>query len=187
MKTFAVIALLIGIGAVPALAQTIDFTYTNSSNVVVASGWLTYDTSTAYLPNNTPTGITSPGYNVTAGSISFAGSTLPLFLNPSVGAQSTSPDGSYYYDDLFFPAGPAGLYLDYDGLLFGEGTGNVVEINVWGNGETSMDSVWTDSTGGIWATQDNGGTFAVPDGGTTLLLLGLAVAGLAGLRRKFSA
>jgi len=186
MKIFAVIALLIGIGTVPALAQTIDFTYTNSSNVVIATGWLTYDTSTTYSPNNTSTGITSPGYNVIAGSISFAGNTLALYSNPTPGSQSTSPDGSYYYDDLFFPAGPAGLYLDYDGLLFGQGTGNVVEINVWGNGETSMDSVWTDSTGGIWATRDNGGKFAVPDGGTTLLLLGLAIAGLAVLRRKLS-
>jgi hypothetical protein len=102
-----------------------------------------------------------------------------------VGNQSTSPDGSYYYDDLFFPAGPTGLYLDNDGLLFGQGTGYVVEINIWGNGSgANMDSAWEDSTGvggpTWWTTQDNGGTFAIPEGGSGLSMLALCGLGLAG-------
>jgi hypothetical protein len=185
LALFAIVAVLVFTQVASASTITVDFTYSNNSNVVVAAGWITYDTSVAYSPAGTPTGVTAPGYNVQNGSITFSGNTLPLYLNPSVGNQSTSPDGSYWYDDLFFPAGPTGLYLDNDGLLFGQGSGYVVEINIWGNGEgANLDSAWADSTGGWWTTQDNGGTFAVPDGGTTLALLGLAVAGLAGLRRK---
>jgi hypothetical protein len=52
-----------------------------------------------------------------------------------------------------------------------------------------------DGTAGLYfpTTIDSGppnryeaGTFATPDGGTTLSLLGLAIVGLAGLRRKLS-
>jgi len=186
---FAIVAVLVFSQVASASTIAVSFTYTNSSDAVVAAGWLTFDTSKAYTPNNTSTGIpaTSPGYNVTQGSITVSGNTLPLFVNPVAGTQQTSNDGTYYYDDLLFPDGPSGLYLDYDGLLFGEGT-DVVEVNVWGTGSgASLDSLWEDTTtGGHWSTQDNNGTFAIPDGGTTLTLLGLAVAGLAGLRRKLS-
>ena len=196
MASLAVAAALIFTQVASASTITVDFTFTSSS-VVVATGWFTYDNSVAYSPNNTSTGIPSgsPGYNVTSGSISISGNTVPLYPNPNVGGQSTSLDGSYYYDDLFFPAGPTGLYLDYDGLLFGQGAGYLVEINVWGNGSgANMDSAWADSTSGWWTTQDTG-TFAIasvsslvsaPDGGMTLTLLGLAVVGLAGLRRELS-
>jgi hypothetical protein len=82
---------------------------------------------------------------------------------------------------LLYPQ--ANPILDNDGLLFvGTFAGGASEINIYGPGTDAYTRYL--NTG----ANDNG-TFAIvatPDGGTTLSLLGLAIVGLAGLRRKLS-
>jgi hypothetical protein len=175
MKIFAVTALLIGIGAVPAFAQNYDFTYTGSG--VSATGTLT----------GTEIGNTG-SYNITGGTIStftpngdFSGT---IDSNP---ADLSAVGGD---DVLYVNPQKNGFYLGQSpnyGLLFSMSYGG-------------DNLIWAGNNGGggagysIWYYDDYDiaypGTFtvtsAVPDGGTTLLLLGLAVAGLAGLRRKLS-
>ena len=75
----------------------------------------------------------------------------------------SGPDNAYF----FYLGGPgeggtAGQYYEYQ---FAAG-------NQTNSGSPVIDVTFTE--------------FAVPDGGTTLALLGLAVAGMAGLRRKLS-
>jgi hypothetical protein len=55
---------------------------------------------------------------------------------------------------------------------------------VTGTGSDQLQFALFDNTGGLLL--DNVGVNQVPDGGTTLSLLGLAIVGLAGLRRKLS-
>jgi hypothetical protein len=174
MKKFAVIALMVGIGAVPAFADTVyNFTYTSA--VETASGTL----------SGSEIGSTGD-YQITSGTISITGSAF----SGTGGIDTISGDLAIYgADNELYAAGdaPDARLLDLGGLLFSTTNG--------------LDNLWGGNNGGYGASTaysisgrngnyiDYPGTFTisqVPDGGTTLLLLGLAVAGLAGLRRKLS-
>jgi hypothetical protein len=193
MKKFslALLAIATALAISPAaLAQNYDFTYTSASPGVSASGSLTTGASVG------------GGYNVTNGGLTFESMNFDLIANANVGNPSYYPApgvglGStgynFEYDDILFPtAGPGGL-LDNYGLLFYDAS-NGDAINIWSNGQGVADYTLLayDASTGTWdiSTSPSGtGTFtlnAVPDGGTTLTLLGLAIAGLAGLRRKLS-
>lgn len=195
MKIFAVTALLIGIGAVPALAQNYDFTYSDANYIL--SGVLTAS------PNGggvyTVTGVT--------GTISYlGGSAYALTLVPP-GAVPTNANGDNVYgqDDLIYPGqaplltvdpnynGNGGIEFAFPagGPLSGYNGGSDIALfaNTSAGGPGGYGSLESANLGG-YDKVTSGGTFtlsAVPDGGTTLVLLGLAVAGLAGLRRKLSA
>jgi hypothetical protein len=192
MKVFALIALLIGIGAVPALAQMYDFTYTGSyfqatgtldlvSGLAVSgSGTLTYDNGTV-----TTTPITLFPLNpAMEGNISGDG----------IRSNGTDLNG---LDNLVFPG--SNPLLDGAGLIFWMGStapaaaladtgthpnfGTVDAYNIYSSGSYASIGV----LGGPYTIDSGSFTLtSVPDGGTTLALLGLAVAGLAGLRRKLS-
>ena len=172
MKILAVIALMIGIGAVPAFAQSWDFTYTNA--VENATGTLM----------GTEIGITDV-WQITSGTISITGSAFS-----GTGIIDTNPAdlASYGADNKLYPAGDAsdGRLLDLGGLLFSttNGLNNLWGGDNHGNGPSTAYSL--SGNGGNYIDYPGTFTITVPDGGTTLTLLGLAIAGLAGLRRKLS-
>jgi hypothetical protein len=204
MKKLAVIALMIGIGAVPAFAQNYDFTYTGGGYSM--SGVLA----------TTPAGGGANLVNSVTGTISFNGGTAePLTLvPPDVVPHNDNGDNLNGQDDLVYPGGTPLLTVCYNygcpygGLEFAfpdlyaplnPGDGGVdggSDIAIYAqNGTGGTGNYGATETGkpangfGGYDYQSGDGTFtltAVPDGGTTLTLLGLAVAGLAGLRRKLS-
>jgi hypothetical protein len=182
---------MIGIGAVPALAQT-DFNFTFSDSQYTLSGVL------AASPDG---GGVYTATSVIDGTLTYLGQTFDLTLVP-VGNDARDSGGTDFFgqDNLLYPNSPTQLlttdFLSFQATAPGLGTSNV---GIWANGgdDYGIQTSWILAGAPLgtpgWVTGSSlftGGTFtlsAVPDGGTTLLLLGLAVAGLAGLRRKLSA
>jgi hypothetical protein len=168
-----VIALVVGL--VPAMADSWTWTFTDNTGVV-ASGTLSGSSM-------------GPGvFNITSGTITDvtigAGN---LYADATPGVVKTSPPGTSNYDDLLYTAFPP--LVDNSGLLFYTDITNptaATEMNIYSTGTTSYYRY--QGSGGLGNPGD-AGTFAIqgtPDGGTTLSLLGLAIVGLAGLRRKLS-
>ncbi len=89
-------------------------------------------------------------------------------LYPGGPGQTTSPLGSFYYDNLLFPSYPTlNPPLDVDGLLF---TSSTMEINIWGNsaGNYSYYDSASDGAYGTQLTETGTVMFNVdPDGGQT--------------------
>jgi hypothetical protein len=196
MKKFAVIALMIGIGAVPALAQ--DYNFSINDGTVSATGTLDFVFAPALnadlVTGGTITvsgGETVGGYTIPSGT-----GTLLANTNLAVGSTAWASDTLYnggdnlIYDDLLYP-GTQELVDGY-GLIFTYGSGNTAFSisNDSGGVPGTNPNNYAIIVGQIYAPRGYYGpdtsNFAVPDGGTTLALLGLAVAGLAGLRRKLS-
>ena len=116
MKKLAVIALMIGVGAVPAFADaTYNFTYT--SPVETAIGTLIGNE----LGN-------TGDYQITSGTISITGS---AFSGTGVIATNPSDLAPFGADNVlyFVGNGPNGRYLDVGGLLFSTTNGL---NNLWG-------------------------------------------------------
>ena len=165
-----------------ASAQNYDFTYEGSG--FTAAGWLTI----AGAPS-------ASGNYATAGDLNWGGTTFSLVPNPAVGPQLLGSAGyftylggtyTFEYDDLFFPNGPQGAYLDVYGLLFANAAGTEF-INIWSNGAGTHDSFWAVEDGQL-VKQDSGngstgGSFApyatVPEysGLSMLILSALTLAG----------
>jgi len=196
MKIFAVIALLIGIGTVPALAADAQFNFTYSDANYLLSGVLTAspDGGGVYTVDAV-TGTVALASNP---SITYALTLVPAGAVP----QNANGDNWYGQDDLLYLNGGPLLtvnpnYSGNGGIEFAfpeppplSGINGGSDIALFANGSGGYGSSESAGLGGYNNTTNTGGTFtlsAVPDGGTTLTLLGLAVAGLAGLRRKFSA
>ena len=175
MKKFSLallaIATALAISTVASAQPNYDFTYTSNDNSVVASGVL-YAVATA-----TPGVLLATSGNIiVTDTYNSLTSTGTLISNPNAPGTSCSPTGYFFYDDLLMPS--QNPLITNAGLLFS----NSIEINLFSNGP---------GPGTYQIYGNNGandkGNFAltqVPDGGTTLALLGLAIAGLAGLRRK---
>ena len=164
-----VLALVMGL--VPAMADSWTWTFTDAWGLA-ASGTLSGSS------------IGGGAFNITSGAIveNEYGGAGNILVNPSPGNPTTSPSGYFAYDNLLSPQ--ANPLLDSSGLLFvgsfagGAGT----EVNIWGTGTDAYIKYLNNGA-------NDAGTFAIvatPDGGTTLSLLGLAIVGLAGLRRKLS-
>jgi hypothetical protein len=97
-----------------------------------------------------------------------------------------------------FTSGPIALFWQVDGFTFSLIASNIVFqgsgfLNVFGTGTITGHGF--DPTSGTWSftAQDDpsngifsfsGGSEAIPDGGATVALLGLALAGIEGTRRK---
>lgn len=153
-----------------------EFTFTFDGPTIDASGMLN--------------AVSNGGGSFTAisGSGTANGVALTLFPNPNGTSVTTSPAGNFYYDNQLFPTQPD-LLIDYYGLLFTAATSpanvagaTVTEINIWGNGSAS----YTYYENYLTYPFTENGTFtlaAVPEP-MTMLLLGLGLAGLAGVRRK---
>ena len=91
-------------------------------------------------------------YMATAGKLTVTGGNDvgAYSLYPGGPGQTTSPMGSFYYDNLLFPSYPTlNPPLDVDGLLF---TNPGLEINIWGNSPGNYS--YYDSTGsGAYGSQ----------------------------------
>src|ERR1039457_5340907 len=150
MKKFAIVALMIGIGAVPAFAQTWDFTYTGVAET--ASGTL----------SGSQIGSTGD-YQITSGTISITGS---AFSGTGVITNTALCCGA---DNELYVAGngPNSVYLDSGGLLFSTTNGL---NNLWGgdnNGNNNASGTNYSLSGNNGNYIDYPGTFnvSVPDGG----------------------
>jgi|ERR1019366_3316445 hypothetical protein len=191
MKNFAVIALLIAAGAVPALADvTYNFTYTGSyfqatgSLDVNGSGLAVSGTGTLTWNNGTPQSEAITLLNLNGSSTVRADDGTDLIgvgQQVYVGSDPVLDGAGVVF--CISAACPAYTFPAHTGLW-----------SPWGNGPGSYTSFGAQSSadsGGHLYNQDNGSfslspAAATPDGGTTLALLGLAVTALAVLRRKFS-
>jgi hypothetical protein len=163
------------------MADTWTFTFTGST--ITASGTV-YVTGTTATSGSASWVNADPVVNVTGNLMTGSG---------------TSPSGQFLYTDQvsfgLIPSIPA--YPPNTGILFYDSI-TAQELNIFyisgsspAGGPGYYASLWKngayvppDVSG--WGQQ---GTFAVqqvPDGGTTLSLLGLAIVGLAGVRRKLS-
>jgi hypothetical protein len=178
-----VLALVVGL--VPAMADvTWSWTFTDNTGIV-ASG----DLSGVLL--------SAGAFNITSGTINDVTIGLgSLYANPNPGVQSSTPSGDgATYDDMLYPGNNPMIAPNYGALLF-YGTGNVgvsaYEMQIWSDGANSYYRYQGDPPASLPGGRNgpgDPGTFAIvatPDGGTTLSLLGLAIVGLAGLRRKLS-
>ena len=170
---------------------------------IYANGWVTGTLITAGSVPGVYPGL-SGVYNLTGGEITIWGAesgTDSLVANPAGAANPgifyDAANGSNWVD-LFYSLGNASNsqysngYVDFANYKGGLDFGNYA---IWfgdNNGNGDGYSVMYDPRGYIADTiyspnpAASGTTFGVPDGGTTLALLGLAIAGLAGLRRKLS-
>lgn len=183
-----------------ASAQSYDFTITGSG--VNASGVLTV-AATATPGVYSITGI-SGTYSDSNGTPVVDAAITGLYPDPT-NAQILTTSYLFSLDNLLYPAGNSptvcfwgtcnsGQSLDVTGFVFDVAGGN--EVGIWGDAGTGfpgpynvgrdIDGVYQDGGNNGVGVMFTANEVAVPDGGTTLLLLGLAVAGLAGIRRKFS-
>jgi hypothetical protein len=144
--------------------------------------------------NNVVTAATGSITDTSADFIAAIGSSGPFTINGVTEYAEISDDNGD--NNLFNYPGGTWPYVDFQGLSFSTTSG--ANFNIYG------DSIYGPPNGILVSEFDEtgyplgyGGTTApgaydldylrVPDGGTTLVLLGLAVAGLAGLRRKLRA
>jgi hypothetical protein len=170
MKKFALASLAIAAAFVFAQAASAQSVY-NFTFTGVTSGPYVGDTASGSLTVNG--GDLIEGLTGTYDSVDYGSSAMVLDAVGSFGSN----------DNLFNPTGSPS-YFDTSGLSFKAGgndynlfyiNGTFVESSLNGNGYYTNPQTPVDFS----ATH-------VPDGGTTLTLLGLAIAGLAGLRRKLS-
>jgi VPDSG-CTERM motif len=206
MKNFAVVALLMGAGALPVLADTqFNFTYSDSNYSLQGVLTASPDGGGVY----TVTGVTGTvTYVGTDNSVSTSPYALTL-VPPGVVPENHNGDNIYGQDDKIYvnqtplltlnPSfnGNGGLEFAFPAPPPLSGYNGGSDIALFANNSTGgpgdYGSLESANLGG-YANVTSGGTFtlisigthSVPDGGATLALLGLAVAGLAGLRRKLS-
>jgi hypothetical protein len=167
-----VLALVMGL--VPAMADTTwSFSYVGVTDPTIY-GLGNFTTGTPYgdgwLPVTSITGTTN------FGAITVLDTTGGVGVDPP--GSLLNGAGTFRYDNAFSPISPN---FTYWGLLFDVISGPPASpVNLYFDGGQVEYS---------YATAETAVTFTatqVPDGGTTLSLLGLALVGLAGLRRKLS-
>jgi len=105
-----------------------------------------------------------------------------LWANPDFPAQSTSPDGAFYYDNVFYPNGNP--QLDIGGVLFTTTQNPGGFWNLWGTGPNTY-SLYESASGGYPVAESGNLTVsAVPEPSTwAMMLLGFSGLGFAGYRR----
>jgi hypothetical protein len=157
------------------MADTWSFSYTSLSGdpiVVSGSGFFTTGTpyGNGYLPILSITGVTNSAGNITG------------LHGLAVDPPGANNDGTFQWDNAFKPSGDP---LTNNGLLFNVDGAGMSPINIFGDGG-DYEYSYGQGLSGYYVEQVTFTATNVPDGGTTLSLLGLALAGLAGLRRKMS-
>ena len=160
IKQIVVLLAIVLAASSVSFADTFDFSYFGGG--YVASGVFTTGNSGSPY---TVTGITgtADGFAIT-GLSPYAAANQLLYMPPTGG----------YYGDLYGISFAANG-VDYNITNYPLGNSNFINISTLDPGGNGCCGVAIDMS-----------VSQVPDGGTTLSLLGLAIAGLAGLRRKLS-
>jgi hypothetical protein len=166
LLTAAVAAL--ALAGVPAHADTLwHFTYSGSGVSASGSFETVGDGSTPSLVEWI-TGTYSDGTTVN-GALSLIPTTVP--------GENTSPDGVYFYDNLF----GGSSQLSADGLLFLAGT---QEVNLYNDPTTGITNVTNYGAGFVSTPVAFSATVAVPEPGMlAMMLAGLGAFGIVGRRR----
>jgi hypothetical protein len=154
-------------------AATYDFTFQSSGADLMATGQFTVDSADQI------TGVSGVISGLVDQTIS------AVTANPGFPNQSTSPDGMFFYDNLYHSTG---LPLDVNGLLFVTTQNTGGYWNLWGNSPGNY-SLY-ESAGGSFPIEENGtlSVTPVPELSTwAMLATGLAALGLVGRRRRASA
>jgi hypothetical protein len=124
---------------------------------------------------------------VTSWSGTYNGSPMTLLPpNPGVGGNPNTGNPGYAGNDNQFNPSGSPSYFSFNGLSF---EADSIYYNLFYVGSTGtylLDSNENPVGNTSPSTEVGFSATYVPDGGTTVTLLGLAVAGLAGLRRKLS-
>ena len=106
--------------------------------------------------------------------------------NPGFPGPAYSPDGSFIYNNLYYPSGMA---FDIDGLLFGTAQNPSRYWNLWGNLPGNY-SLWESAGSYTYPIEESGSlsVTAAPEASTwAMLLLGFARLGFAGWARRKTA
>lgn len=125
-------------------------------------------------------------YLATSGSVTITDTTIPglngtYTLMPGGPSAFYSPSGYFIVDNLILPSqAAAGYVFDNDGLLFGNPLLPNTEVNIFGNGGMTVYSAYGNTGENKYGTL----TVTVPDGGTTVAMLGLGMLALNWVRRK---
>jgi hypothetical protein len=102
--------------------------------------------------------------------------------NPDFSGPAYSPDGSFIYNNVFYPSG---MTFDIYGVLFAATQNPGGYWNLWGNSAGSY-SLWESASPYNYPIEESGtlGVAAVPELSTWAMLgLGFAGLGVAGVRR----
>jgi hypothetical protein len=178
-----VLALVVGL--VPAMADvTWSFSYVGVTDLTIA-GSGTFTTGTSYGDGYLP--ILSINGTTNLGGITGLETSGGVGIDPALGTLTTTA-GNFNYDNAFSPVLPN---FSLNGLLFDLASGPPNSpVNIYYIGPGTYEFSYGRNGYDPNAPGAGGSAITfnaqVPDGGTTLSLLGLAMVGLAGLRRKLS-
>jgi PEP-CTERM motif len=102
--------------------------------------------------------------------------------NPNFSSPAYSPDGSFIYNNLYYPTG---MSFDINGVLFATAQNPGGYWNLWGTSPGTY-SLWESAGGANYPIQESGtlSMAAAPEPSTwAMLALGFAALGLVGRRR----
>jgi hypothetical protein len=157
--------------ASPAHATVYKFTFESFDSELTASGEITVNAANEVTAI---AGFISGLVDQTIGAVT---------PNPNFSGAAYSPDGSFIYNNLFYPSGMA---FDIDGLLFATPQNPGGYWNLWGDSPGDY-SLWESSGPCDYPIQESGtlSVAAVPELSTWAMFgLGFAALGLAGRRRS---
>jgi len=176
VKRLGLAVLLLVLGLAPAVqAAPINFSLSfDTGTGITGTGMLTADL------------IAVDTYGVSAGTLTVTGGAAAgnysLYLNPSPWNVSTSPADVFVFNNVVYD--PANPHFDTNGLMFLEIAGTH-EYNIWANSPSNY-SAWSWAPGEGYVGNDGFDVTitTVPDPGSSLLLMGMGLAGLLWQRKS---
>ena len=154
-------------------AATYEFTFQSSDAELTATGEFTVNAAEQV------TGVSGVISGLTNQTIS------AVTANPGFPGPSYSPDGSFIYDNVYYPTG---MPFDVDGLLFVTAKNPGGYWNLWGNSAGNY-SLFESAGSGNYLIQESGTltVAAAPEPSTwAMLVLGFAALGFVGRRRHLT-
>jgi PEP-CTERM motif len=170
ITTIAALSTAMTFAVTAANAAVYKFTFQSSDAELTATGEFTVNAA------NEVTGVSGTISGLTNQTIS------GVTANPSFPSASYSPDGSFIYDNVFYPTGNA---FDVDGLLFVTAENSGGYWNLWGTSPGNY-SLYESAGSYNYSIQESGtlSVAAAPEPSTwAMLAVGFASLGLFGRRR----